>query len=118
MGRGAPEAQLAAPGVGCVKEFTRHSSDVLLNLNELRRGGILTDTTLTVGSVQWRAHCAVLVACRSVPKSKPRRFITSFTSGSHLSPPQRVLLLAVLPPHVASGAWLRQRGASQHRVPP
>lgn len=32
--------------------------------------------------------------------------------------PQRVLLLAVLPPHAASRARLQQRGASQHRVPP
>ncbi|TWW63068.1 B-cell CLL/lymphoma 6 member B protein [Takifugu flavidus] len=54
-----PEASV----VGYVKEFTRHSGDVLLNLNELRRRGILTDTTLVVGSVQLRAHCAVLVAC-------------------------------------------------------
>ncbi|MEQ2205435.1 hypothetical protein XENOCAPTIV_029451 [Xenoophorus captivus] len=49
---------------GYVKEFTRHSDDVLLNLNELRHRGILTDTTLVVGSVQLQAHCAVLVACR------------------------------------------------------
>lgn len=49
---------------GYVKEFTRHSNDVLLNLNELRHRSILTDTTLVVGSVQLRAHCAVLVACR------------------------------------------------------
>lgn len=48
---------------GYVKEFTRHSNDVLLNLNELRHRGCLTDTTLVVGSVHLRAHCAVLVAC-------------------------------------------------------
>ncbi|XP_026209348.1 B-cell CLL/lymphoma 6 member B protein [Anabas testudineus] len=48
---------------GYVKEFTRHSNDVLLNLNELRHRNILTDTTLVVGSVHLRAHCAVLVAC-------------------------------------------------------
>lgn len=75
----APEAQVAAPVVGYVKEFTRHSSDVLLNLNELRHRSILTDTTLIVGSVQLRAHCAVLVACRLVQKSKPLRFIIFFT---------------------------------------
>lgn len=50
---------------GYVKEFTRHSNDVLQNLNELRHRGVLTDTTLVVGSVQLQAHCAVLVACRS-----------------------------------------------------
>lgn len=49
---------------GYVKEFTRHASDVLLNLNELRHRNILTDATLVVGSVHLRAHCAVLVACR------------------------------------------------------
>ncbi|XP_008319275.1 B-cell CLL/lymphoma 6 member B protein [Cynoglossus semilaevis] len=48
---------------GYVKEFTRHSNDVLLNLNELRHRNILTDTTLVVGNVQLSAHCAVLVAC-------------------------------------------------------
>ncbi|XP_061565533.1 B-cell lymphoma 6 protein homolog [Cololabis saira] len=48
---------------GFVKEFTRHSNDVLLNLNELRHRSILTDTILVVGNVHMRAHCAVLVAC-------------------------------------------------------
>lgn len=48
---------------GYVKEFTRHSNDVLLNLNELRHRDILTDATLLVGSARLRAHCAVLVAC-------------------------------------------------------
>lgn len=71
----APGVQLAAPVVGYVKEFTRHSSDVLLNLNELRHRSILTDTTLIVGSVQLRAHCAVLVACRLVQKPKPYSFL-------------------------------------------
>lgn len=74
----ASEVQVAAPVVGYVKEFTRHSSDVLLNLNELRHRSILTDTTLIVGSVQLRAHCAVLVACRLVQKSKPHSFIIFF----------------------------------------
>lgn len=49
---------------GYVKEYTRHSSDVLLNLNELRHRDVLTDATLMVGSTRLRAHCAVLVACR------------------------------------------------------
>ncbi|KAL2079774.1 hypothetical protein ACEWY4_025518 [Coilia grayii] len=48
---------------GYVKEYTRHSSDVLLNLNELRHRDVLTDATLMVGSSRLRAHCAVLVAC-------------------------------------------------------
>uniref|UniRef100_A0A8C9WLP6 BTB domain-containing protein n=1 Tax=Scleropages formosus TaxID=113540 RepID=A0A8C9WLP6_SCLFO len=50
----------------CCCEFTRHSSDVLVNLNELRHRDILTDTTLLVGSARLRAHCAVLIACRFV----------------------------------------------------
>lgn len=54
---------------GYVKEFTRHSNDVLQNLNELRHRSILTDTTLVVGNVQLQAHCAVLVACRLVYKN-------------------------------------------------
>ncbi|XP_066578580.1 B-cell CLL/lymphoma 6 member B protein isoform X2 [Amia ocellicauda] len=48
---------------GYVKEFTRHSSDVMLNLNELRHRGILTDATLLLGSARLQAHCAVLIAC-------------------------------------------------------
>lgn len=48
---------------GYIKEFTRHSNDVLLNLNELRHRDILTDATLLVGTTKLRAHCAVLIAC-------------------------------------------------------
>uniref|UniRef100_A0A8C1WMQ3 BCL6B transcription repressor n=1 Tax=Cyprinus carpio TaxID=7962 RepID=A0A8C1WMQ3_CYPCA len=48
---------------GYIKEFTRHSNDVLLNLNELRHRDILTDATLLVGTARLRAHCAVLIAC-------------------------------------------------------
>ncbi|XP_051756536.1 B-cell lymphoma 6 protein [Ctenopharyngodon idella] len=48
---------------GYIKEFTRHSKDVLLNLNELRHRDILTDATLLVGTTTLRAHCAVLIAC-------------------------------------------------------
>lgn len=55
----APERAL-----GYVREFTRHSSDVLGNLNELRLRGILTDVTLLVGGQPLRAHKAVLIACR------------------------------------------------------
>lgn len=62
------ERRAAAPAEGYVKEFTRHSNDVLLNLNELRHRNILTDTTLVVGNVHLRAHCAVLVACRLVQR--------------------------------------------------
>ncbi|KAE8277519.1 B-cell CLL/lymphoma 6 member B protein Bcl6-associated zinc finger protein [Larimichthys crocea] len=57
------EMRAPAPAEGYVKEFTRHSNDVLLNLNELRHRNILTDTTLVVGNIHLRAHCAVLVAC-------------------------------------------------------
>lgn len=56
----------AAPerALGYVREFTRHSADVLGNLNELRLRGILTDVTLLVGGQPLRAHKAVLIACR------------------------------------------------------
>lgn len=46
-----------------VREFTRHSRDVLLNLNELRKREILTDVTIFVGGKQFKAHKAVLIAC-------------------------------------------------------
>lgn len=59
----AQETRASVPAEGYVKEFTRHSNDVLLNLNELRHRNILTDTTLVVGNIHLRAHCAVLVAC-------------------------------------------------------
>uniref|UniRef100_A0A670ZER4 BTB domain-containing protein n=2 Tax=Elapidae TaxID=8602 RepID=A0A670ZER4_PSETE len=47
-----------------VREFTRHSSDILANLNELRKRRILTDVTLQVGGCPLQAHKAVLTACR------------------------------------------------------
>ncbi|XP_067256580.1 B-cell CLL/lymphoma 6 member B protein [Chanodichthys erythropterus] len=63
----SPSEQTAAAHVmevkGYIKEFTRHSKDVLLNLNELRHRDILTDATLLVGNTTLRAHCAVLIAC-------------------------------------------------------
>ncbi|XP_033025447.1 B-cell CLL/lymphoma 6 member B protein [Lacerta agilis] len=46
-----------------VREFTRHSGDVLMNLNELRKRHILTDVTLRVGGCPLQAHKAVLTAC-------------------------------------------------------
>nr|XP_021483187.1 B-cell CLL/lymphoma 6 member B protein isoform X2 [Meriones unguiculatus] len=58
---GSTAAPEGAPGY--VREFTRHSSDVLGNLNELRLRGILTDVTLLVGGQPLRAHKAVLIAC-------------------------------------------------------
>jgi len=68
---GVQEMRSSAPAEGYVKEFTRHSNDVLLNLNELRHRDILTDTTLVVCNAHLRAHCAVLVACRSVRRTRP-----------------------------------------------
>lgn len=64
--QGSTRCDLVVEVQGYVKEFTRHSNDVLLNLNELRHRNILTDATLLVGSARLRAHCAVLIACRSV----------------------------------------------------
>ncbi|XP_013885863.1 B-cell lymphoma 6 protein homolog [Austrofundulus limnaeus] len=70
---------------GYVKEFTRHSNDVLQNLNELRHRGILTDTTLVVGSVQLQAHCAVLVACSGFFYSLYSRRVLLQGNGEQLS---------------------------------
>ncbi|XP_051900579.1 B-cell lymphoma 6 protein-like [Pristis pectinata] len=46
-----------------VKEFTRHSTDMMLNLNEMRKREILTDVKVLVEGQEFRAHKAVLVAC-------------------------------------------------------
>lgn len=72
------DATMPIPKQGYVKEFTRHSNDVLLNLNELRHRNILTDATLLVGSACLRAHCAVLTACRSVCRSHSDVFSWSY----------------------------------------
>ncbi|XP_059831236.1 B-cell lymphoma 6 protein-like isoform X1 [Hypanus sabinus] len=48
---------------GYVKEFTRHSTDMMLNLNEMRKREILTDVKVLVEGHEFRAHKAVLVAC-------------------------------------------------------
>ena len=49
-------------------QFTRHASDVLLNLNRLRNRDILTDVTILVNRQQFRAHKTVLMACRCILK--------------------------------------------------
>ncbi|XP_056607240.1 BCL6A transcription repressor a isoform X3 [Triplophysa dalaica] len=56
-------------------QFTRHASDVLLNLNRLRSRDILTDVTILVYREQFRAHKTVLMACSGL-------FYSIFT-GSH-----------------------------------
>lgn len=73
---------------GYVKEFTRHSTDVLLNLNELRHRNILTDATLVVGNHHLQAHCAVLVACSGF-------FYSLYSSGSFIPNGVREQLLSV-----------------------
>ncbi|KAK7909814.1 hypothetical protein WMY93_014498 [Mugilogobius chulae] len=88
---------------GYVKEFTRHSTDVLLNLNELRHRNILTDATLVVGSHHLQAHCAVLVACsgffyslyssRALIPSSSREPLLSVSLPSTLDPSSVSLLL-------------------------
>ncbi|XP_005992513.1 BCL6A transcription repressor a [Latimeria chalumnae] len=60
----------ALPGVdnmgstadSCI-QFTRHASDVLLNLNRLRSRDILTDVAILINGEQFRAHKTVLMAC-------------------------------------------------------
>ncbi|XP_044129107.1 B-cell lymphoma 6 protein isoform X2 [Bufo gargarizans] len=44
-------------------QFTRHASDVLLNLNRLRSRDILTDVIIVVNREHFRAHKTVLMAC-------------------------------------------------------
>ncbi|XP_048476200.1 B-cell lymphoma 6 protein homolog [Rhincodon typus] len=46
-----------------VKEFTRHSTDMMLNLNEMRKREILTDVKVLVDGEEFKAHKAVLIAC-------------------------------------------------------
>ncbi|XP_067827956.1 B-cell CLL/lymphoma 6 member B protein-like [Heptranchias perlo] len=46
-----------------VKEFTRHSTDMMLNLNEMRKREILTDVKVLVDGQEFKAHKAVLIAC-------------------------------------------------------
>ncbi|XP_067879987.1 B-cell CLL/lymphoma 6 member B protein-like [Heterodontus francisci] len=46
-----------------IKEFTRHSTDMMLNLNELRKREILTDVKVLVDGEEFKAHKAVLIAC-------------------------------------------------------
>lgn len=89
---GSPSEHAAAAHVmevkkGYIKEFTRHSNDVLLNLNELRHRDILTDATLLVGSATLRAHCAVLIACRSgIRECQTIHFLPPSLTSSFLSP--------------------------------
>ncbi|MED6286085.1 hypothetical protein CHARACLAT_002280 [Characodon lateralis] len=88
---------------GYVKEFTRHSDDVLLNLNELRHRGILTDTTLVVGSVQLQAHCAVLVACSGFFYSLySRRVLLQGRGGGSMEQLMTVSLPSTLDPSCVS----------------
>lgn len=57
--------KMASPADSCI-QFTRHASDVLLNLNRLRSRDILTDVVIIVNREQFRAHKTVLMACRWV----------------------------------------------------
>ncbi|XP_073215164.1 B-cell lymphoma 6 protein isoform X3 [Lepidochelys kempii] len=53
---------MASQADSCI-QFTRHASDVLLNLNRLRSRDILTDVVIIVNREQFRAHKTVLMAC-------------------------------------------------------
>uniref|UniRef100_W5MD15 BCL6A transcription repressor a n=1 Tax=Lepisosteus oculatus TaxID=7918 RepID=W5MD15_LEPOC len=55
--------RMACAADSCI-QFTRHASDVLLNLNRLRSRDILTDVTILVNRQPFRAHKTVLMACR------------------------------------------------------
>ncbi|KAM4693189.1 B-cell lymphoma 6 protein isoform 1-T3 [Discoglossus pictus] len=62
---------MASPADSCI-QFTRHASDVLLNLNRLRSRDILTDVIIVVNREHFRAHKTVLMACSGL-------FYTIFT---------------------------------------
>ncbi|KAG8445063.1 hypothetical protein GDO86_009998 [Hymenochirus boettgeri] len=53
---------MASQTDSCI-QFTRHASDVLLNLNRLRSRDILTDVIIVVNREHFRAHKTVLMAC-------------------------------------------------------
>uniref|UniRef100_A0AAY4CTD0 B-cell lymphoma 6 protein n=1 Tax=Denticeps clupeoides TaxID=299321 RepID=A0AAY4CTD0_9TELE len=65
--------KMACAADSCI-QFTRHASDVLLNLNRLRSRDILTDVTILVDRQQFRAHKTVLMACSGL-------FYTIFTDS-------------------------------------
>nr|XP_033814168.1 B-cell lymphoma 6 protein isoform X2 [Geotrypetes seraphini] len=62
---------MASSADSCI-QFTRHASDVLLNLNRLRSRDILTDVIIVVNREHFRAHKTVLMACSGL-------FYTIFT---------------------------------------
>ncbi|KAL4630723.1 hypothetical protein GN956_G15975 [Arapaima gigas] len=66
-------SKMACAADSCI-QFTRHASDVLLNLNRLRSRDILTDVTILVNRQQFRAHKTVLMACSGL-------FYTIFTDS-------------------------------------
>nr|XP_015817853.2 BCL6A transcription repressor a isoform X1 [Nothobranchius furzeri] len=65
--------KMACAADSCI-QFTRHASDVLLNLNRLRSRDILTDVTILINRQQFRAHKTVLMACSGL-------FYTIFTDS-------------------------------------
>lgn len=91
-----------APAEGYVKEFTRHSNDVLLNLNELRHRNILTDTTLLIRNHRLQAHCAVLVACSGFFYSLYSRHALLHGGSSSVDQPMTVSLPSTLDPSSVS----------------
>ena len=81
-------------------QFTRHASDVLLNLNRLRSRDILTDVTILVSRQQFRAHKTVLMACRwvhPVPPSPRAPQTLSRRLGGASPGPSKVCPLCVPP---------------------
>ncbi|XP_078284282.1 LOW QUALITY PROTEIN: B-cell CLL/lymphoma 6 member B protein-like [Rhinoraja longicauda] len=76
-----------------IKEFTRHSTDMMLNLNEMRRREILTDVQLLAEGQPFRAHKAVLVACSGF-------FYSIFSDQS-----RRQVDLVSLPAGVSAGGF-------------
>lgn len=116
--------KMACAADSCI-QFTRHASDVLLNLNRLRSRDILTDVTILVNRQQFRAHKTVLMACRydfftlatfSAPMLRfcrwsLGRFFPVATVGSSI-PSLLTPTSATLTPSVWTQRWTRRASPS------
>uniref|UniRef100_UPI00398E8FCF B-cell CLL/lymphoma 6 member B protein-like n=1 Tax=Pristiophorus japonicus TaxID=55135 RepID=UPI00398E8FCF len=77
------QAKMGSKADSYIKEFTRHSTDMMLNLNEMRKREILTDVKVLVDGQEFRAHKAVLIACSgffySVFSDQTKRHVSQLT---------------------------------------
>uniref|UniRef100_A0A8C5Z2I3 BTB domain-containing protein n=1 Tax=Marmota marmota marmota TaxID=9994 RepID=A0A8C5Z2I3_MARMA len=76
--RGNPKAIEAEERMECLQEFPGHHKMILDRLNEQREQDRFTDITLIVDGHHFKAHKAVLAACRF--------FVTVFSALGHVLP--------------------------------